>query len=55
MHDLLLNPQDEDSAFLRNVGKLLRDYIASHPRKYCHLTYYLRGVFVCMSRLEMLL
>jgi hypothetical protein len=31
---LLLDPEDGGSTFLRNVGKLLPDYITSHPRRW---------------------
>jgi hypothetical protein len=31
--DLLLNPNDGSSAFLRNVGGILPDYTALYPRR----------------------
>jgi hypothetical protein len=31
--DLCFNLEDGDSTFILNVGKLLLDYMASHPRR----------------------
>jgi hypothetical protein len=36
LHGLLFDPEDGGNTFVRNVGKLLPDYITSHPRRqYC--------------------